>query len=216
MDTQVLSNAIEYVKAFFENDASGHDFYHTERVYKTAVKLAEKEGADVGITALAALLHDVDDRKLSPETHLNYDNARRFMTENGVDGETQNKVIDIISNVSYVGENSPVPDSLEGKCVQDADRLDAIGAIGIARAFAYGGSHGRSMYDPSVKPERFTDEAQYFGNKNSTSINHFYEKLFLLKDLLNTRTAITIAEKRDEFMHTFIDEFLLEWDGTDV
>ena len=216
MDSQVLSNAIEYVKALFENDASGHDFYHTERVYKTAVKLAEKEGADVGITALAALLHDVDDRKLSPETHQNFDNARRFMTENGVDGETQNKVIDIISNVSYVGENSPVPDSLEGKCVQDADRLDAIGAIGIARAFAYGGSHGRSMYDPSVKPEHFTDEKQYYGNKNSTSINHFYEKLFLLKDLLNTRTAITIAEKRDEFMHTFVDEFLLEWDGTDV
>ena len=213
MNSQILSKAIEYVKTFFENDVSGHDYYHTQRVYKTAVKLAEKEGADVELTALAALLHDVDDRKLSPETHQNFDNARRFMTENGVDGETQNKVIDIISKVSYVGENSPVPDSIEGKCVQDADRLDAIGAIGIARAFAYGGSHGRSMYDPSVKPEHFTDEKQYYGNKNSTSLNHFYEKLFLLKDLLNTEAAKAIAEKRDEFMHAFVDEFLDEWKG---
>lgn len=213
MDRQILSKAIEYVGSFFKNDASGHDAYHTLRVYRTAVMLAEKEGADTDITALAALLHDVDDKKLSPETHLNFDNARRFMTENGVDGETQNKVIDIISKVSYVGENSPVPDSIEGKCVQDADRLDAIGAIGIARAFAYGGSHGRSMYDPSVKPEHFTDEKQYYGNKNSTSLNHFYEKLFLLKDLLNTESARTIAEKRDEFMHAFVDEFLDEWKG---
>ncbi len=213
MNSQILSKAIEYVKTFFENDVSGHDFYHTERVYKTAVKLAEKEGADVEITALAALLHDVDDRKLSPETHLNYDNAERFMSENGVDAETRKKVIDIISKVSYVGENSPIPDSLEGKCVQDADRLDAIGALGIARAFAYGGSHGRSIYDPSVKPKRFTEETEYYGNKNSTSLNHFYEKLFLLKDMLNTESAKAIAEKRDEFMHAFVDEFLDEWKG---
>ncbi len=213
MDSQILSKAIEYVKDFFENDVSGHDFYHTERVYKTAVKLAEREGADAEITALAALLHDVDDRKLSPETHDDYKNARRFMAENGIDGETQNKIIGIISRVSYVGENSPVPDSIEGKCVQDADRLDAIGAIGIARAFAYGGSRGRSMYDPSVKPEHFTEEKQYYGNKNSTSLNHFYEKLFLLKDMLNTESAKAIAVKRDEFMHAFVDEFLAEWNG---
>lgn len=207
MNSQILSNAVKYTRKFFENDASGHDFYHTLRVYKTAVQLAEKEGANVEITALAALLHDVDDRKLSPETHLNYENARRFMSENGVDSEMQNKVIDIISKVSYTGENSPVPECLEGKCVQDADRLDAIGAIGIARTFAYGGSRGRQMYNPEIEPQ------ENGMSDNSTSLNHFYEKLFKLKDLMNTGTAKQIAAGRDAFLHTFVDRFLNEWNG---
>lgn len=207
MNSQILSKAIEYVKTFFENDASGHDFYHTERVYKTAVKLAEKEGADIELTALAALLHDVDDRKLSPDTYGSFENAKRFMSENGVDGETQKSVIDIISKVSYTGNGSSAPDSLEGKCVQDADRLDAIGAVGIARAFAYGGSRGRRIYDPEILP------ADFGMSENSTSLNHFYEKLFKLKDLMNTETAKEIATERDKFLHDFVDEFLKEWNG---
>lgn len=209
MYSQILSKATEYVKSFFENDVSGHDFYHTIRVCKTAVMLAEKEGADAEITALAALLHDVDDRKLSPETYGSFDNAKRFMKGNGVDETTQKRVIDIISKVSYTGSGSAVPDSLEGKCVQDADRLDAMGAIGIARAFAYGGSRGRKMYDPEIPPQEFGM------SENSTTLNHFYEKLFKLKDLMNTETARKIAEKRDAFLHSFVDEFLKEWNGED-
>ena len=209
MDSQLLSKAIEYVREFFDKDSSGHDFYHTMRVYKSAVMLAEKEGADVGLTALAALLHDVDDKKLSPDTHEGFENARSFMTANGVDETAQSKVIDIISKVSYTGDSSPVPESVEGKCVQDADRLDAMGAIGIARAFAFGGSRGRKMYDPEISPQDIGMDG------NSTSLNHFYEKLFKLKGLMNTETARAIAQERDRFMHSFVDEFLKEWDGED-
>lgn len=210
MDSQIISKAIDYAKDCFENDSSGHDFYHTLRVYRTAVRLAQAEGADTYTVALASLLHDVDDRKLSPQTAEGLDNARRFLAENGVDGDTAQKVLGIISEVSYKGKASTVPESIEGKCVQDADRLDAIGAIGIARAFAFGGSRGRKMYDPEIKPQEFEK------SENSTSLNHFYEKLFLLKDLLNTDSARKTAEERDRFMHGFVDEFLREWESEDI
>lgn len=205
-----IENAIKFAEKIFEHEASGHDFFHTMRVYKTAVEIAEKEHADPTVTAISALLHDVDDRKLSPETCENKDNARRFLHAEGVDRETAEKIIEIISEISFKGTDSVVPQSVEGKCVQDADRLDAIGAIGIARAFAYGGSRGRKMYDPEIPPKLRMNSEEYFKNDDSTTVNHFYEKLFLLKDMMNTETAKEIAEQRDGFMHGFLDEFFAE------
>ena len=205
--------ALEYIKKIFSNDSSGHDYYHTVRVYKLATEIAKQEQADVSIVQLAALLHDVDDSKLSPETHDTKKNAVEFMTENGLDTKTIDKVCKIIDEVSFAGADSIVPDTIEGKCVQDADRLDAIGAIGIARTFAYGGSTGRKLYDPDIKPRIGMGKEEYQNNQNSTSINHFYEKLLLLKDMMNTNTAKKLAEHRQAVMEGFLDEFMAEWEG---
>jgi uncharacterized protein len=177
-----------------------------------ALKIADEENADTLIVSLAALLHDVDDVKLSPETSKNKDNARKFLKENNMDGDSINLICEIIDEISYKGSNSRPPKTLEGKCVQDADRLDAIGAIGIARAFAYGGNHNRVMHNPSEPPTLNMTESEY-RNHVSTTINHFYEKLFNLKDLMNTEIAKKIAEERTEYMKEYIDEFMNEWDG---
>ena len=208
----VIKNAVDYVKRVFENDFSGHDYFHTLRVYKTATRLAESEGANVHLAQLGALLHDVDDVKLSPQTHPNKDNARAFLVQNGVSSEDIERVVSIIDQVSFKGTDSVKPTSLEGECVQDADRLDAIGAIGIARAFAYGGNHNRVMYDPDEKPKLNLSGEEYRTHV-STTINHFYEKLFTLKGLLNTSSAKEIADHRENYMRAFIDEFMDEWDG---
>ena len=208
----VIKNAVDYVKRVFENDFSGHDYFHTLRVYKTATRLAESEGANVHVAQLGALLHDVDDVKLSPQTHPNKDNARAFLVQNGVSSEDIERIVSIIDQVSFKGTDSVKPTSLEGECVQDADRLDAIGAIGIARAFAYGGNHNRVMYDPEEKPKLNLSGEEYRTHV-STTINHFYEKLFTLKGLLNTSSAKEIADHRENYMRAFIDEFMDEWDG---
>ena len=208
----VIKNAVDYVKRVFENDFSGHDYFHTLRVYKTATRLAESEGANVHVAQLGALLHDVDDVKLSPQTHPNKDNARAFLVQNGVSSEDIERIVSIIDQVSFKGTDSVKPTSLEGECVQDADRLDAIGAIGIARAFAYGGNHNRVMYDPEEKPKLNLSGEEYRTHV-STTINHFYEKLFTLKGLLNTSSAKEIADHRENYMRAFIDEFMDDWDG---
>ena len=213
MNEILIEKALASVKKLFEGNSDGHDFFHTERVYKTALKLAKTENADLEITALAAILHDADDRKLSPETCENKENARNILNELGIDSERQTAILKIISEVSFVGTDSPVPETKEGKCVQDADRLDAMGAIGIARAFAFGGSRGRQMYNPDIKPTLNADSRTYGKNENSTSVNHFYEKLFLLKDMMNTEAAKRIAEKREAFMREFLNEFYEEWNG---
>lgn len=210
MESAIIQYALEFVKAVFENDFSGHDYFHTLRVYKTAGRIAECEGADVLTVQLAALLHDVDDRKLSPETHANKDRARAFLRENGVSDARIEIICNIIREVSF-GEGI-TPATLESRCVQDADRLDAIGAIGVGRAFAYGGSHHRPMHDPSIPPKTNMTKEEYAGSK-STTVNHFYEKLFLLKNLMNTPTAKEIAAHREAFMTAFIDEFMSEWNG---
>ena len=213
MGNEIISRALCYVKAVFEKDFSGHDYFHTYRVYKMATEIALKEQADLKIVQLAALLHDVDDFKLSPETYATKDNARRFLTENGVDAEEIRLILEIIDEISYVGSDSVKPATLEGQCAQDADRLDAIGAIGIGRAFAYGGSHNRFMHHPDIKPKLNMGKEEY-RNHNATTINHFYEKLFLLTDMMNTPTAKEIAKARNAYMQDFITEFLSEWDGT--
>ena len=209
---QMIEEAVKYVETLFAGDAGGHDAAHTLRVYRTAMFLARQEGADLPVTALAALLHDVDDVKLSPGTAAAKENAVSFLRAHGADALTQARILQIINEVSFRGTESVAPSSLEGKCVQDADRLDAIGAVGIARAFAYGGSRGRKLYDPAEPPLPGMDEAAYRAHK-STTVNHFYEKLFLLKDMMNTEAARVLALKRDSFMRAFLEEFYAEWEG---
>ena len=209
----IIENAIEYVKQIFANDCSGHDYHHTMRVYRLTVQIAKQENADMLIVQLAALLHDVDDAKLSPETYATKKNAIDFMESNGVDNKMIEIVCKIIAEVSFVGIDSVVPSTIEGKCVQDADRLDAMGAIGIARTFAYGGSKGRKIYDPEIKPLVNMSKEEYRQNQNSTSINHFYEKLLLLKDMMNMETAKRMAEHRQAVMEAYLEEFMAEWEG---
>lgn len=195
----MINNAMEYARRIFDGDGSGHDFDHTMRVYRMAVRIAREEGAQQDIVALAALLHDVDDKKLSPKTCINKDRAVAFLRENGMDADTIARIVGIISEISF-SEGNGVPSSLEGKCVQDADRLDAIGAIGIGRAFAFGGSRGRRMHDPE-------------GIDKSSTIQHFYDKLLLLKKRMTTTTGRNLAEQRDMFLRSFLEEFYAEWDG---
>ncbi|MCQ2771067.1 MAG: HD domain-containing protein [Clostridia bacterium] len=212
--SNIIENAIEYIKTFFASEYSGHDFDHSIRVYKLAKTIAIKENANVTLVSLAALLHDVDDVKISPNTHEDKLNAVSFLKNEDVSESDIDSICTIISEVSFNGADTLTPSTLEGKCVQDADRLDAIGAIGIARAFAFGGNHNREIHNPDIKPVLNMSKEEYRNHK-STTINHFYEKLFLLKDMINTQTAREIADHRDKFMRSFVDEFLCEWDGTD-
>ena len=211
---QLVQNTAKFIKEIFQNDFSGHDFFHSMRVYRTAINIAEAEHADMQVVALAALLHDVDDRKLSPTTAEKKENAAQFMRSQNVPESEIRQVCQIIDEVSFKGTDSVRPSTPEGKCVQDADRLDALGAIGIARTFAYGGSHNRVIHDPELPPRTAMNQAQYYSSK-STSLNHFYEKLFLLEGMMNTETGKAIARKRTQYMQQFVDEFLNEWDGLD-
>lgn len=208
----LIEQALVYVQTFFAQDFSGHDYFHTLRVFNMATHIAIQEKADLQIVQLAALLHDVDDRKLSPETCAQKANARQFLAEHHVPAATIDLICQIISEISYAGNDSVVPATLEGKCAQDADRLDAIGAIGIARAFAYGGTHNRYMHHPDIAPRMDMDKEAYYQHE-STTINHFYEKLFLLTDLMNTATAKQLAGARHAYMQGFVAEFMAEWEG---
>lgn len=210
MDEAVFDRAKEFAKSIFEGDSSGHDVYHTLRVHDLARTICSKEGGDMNIVRLAAILHDVDDRKLFGEN--GFANARRFMDSEHIDLDDQMFICDIISEISFKGKDSVRPSSLEGKIVQDADRMDAIGAIGIARAFAYGGSKGRAMHIPGEGPKEGMSEKEYFANQG-TSVNHFYEKLLLLKEMMNTQTAKDMAQARHDYMVGFLDEFMSEWEG---
>lgn len=212
MDAEIIEKAKLYIEKLMKSDCGGHDVSHSHRVYRTALRLAAEENADAFTVGLAALLHDADDVKLFPETHETKANAVSFMRSCGIEDSFIDSVCRIIDEVSFKGADSVVPSTVEGKCVQDADRLDAIGAIGVGRAFAYGGSRGRAMYDPKVSPKVGMSEKEYRAS-DSTTINHFYEKLLLLKDLMNTSAAKRIAEERTKFMQSFLDEFLLEWKG---
>lgn len=201
---------INEIKRIFANDSSGHDIWHSLRVYKIALKIADTEKCDKRIISIAALLHDVDDAKLFNSD--NHQNAIQIMNLAGIEPNTVSQVLNIIEKVSFKGIDSEIPDTIEGKIVQDADRLDAMGAIGIARAFAYGGAKGMTMYDPDTLPLLGSNQMEYINNKGTT-VNHFYEKLFLLKNMMNTNRAKAIAEKRDLFMHEYIYKFMDEWMG---
>ena len=211
---QTIQKAIQFIEGIFRGDFSGHNFYHSMRVYQTALKIAKIEQANLEIVALAALLHDVDDRKISPQTSENKERAVEFMHSQKTSEETIRKVCKIIDEISFKGIDSVQPSTLEGKCVQDADRLDALGAVGIARTFAYGGNHNRAIYDPNSTPKTAMNKEEY-QNSQSSSLSHFYEKLFLLEGMINTDTGRAIAAKRTQYMKQFVDEFLAEWNGVD-
>lgn len=203
----ILKETKTFVKDKLYKEGSGHDWFHIKRVYNLATYICEKEGGNEFIIKMTALLHDIDDWKFSNNSKT----TENFLKSLNLDEESIHKIMNIITTMSYKGG---VVDSsqnnIEGKIVQDADRLDAIGAIGIARAFTYGGSKNRSMYDPDVKPMDFQnlDEVK---NLNDHTINHFYEKLLKLRDLINTDTAKQIAEERHRFMEIYLDEFYYEW-----
>ncbi len=215
MNEIILDRAFAFARESFKNDFSGHDFAHTYRVFQLACAIAEMEGttgADLLVVKLAAILHDVDDFKLFGGTLGQCERAKKFLRENGASEDEIDRISAIISEISFKGTDTASPKTLEGKIVQDADRLDAIGAVGIGRAFAYGGSRGRVMFDPDEKPKLGMNAEEYAGNQGST-INHFYEKLLLLREMMNTSSAKKIADKRHRFMELFLDEFLAEWKG---
>ncbi len=205
---QTKYTLIQKIKELFANDCSGHDFWHSLRVLNNAEKIAKTEKCNEYIVMIAALLHDTDDRKIF-ETK-DYENARRIMSDCHLTEDTIDHVIDIIREISFKGTESISPKSIEGKIVQDADRLDAMGAIGIARAFSYGGNHNRAIHIPDCQPNTNMDGTEYRNNEGTT-INHFYEKLLLIKDMMNTDCAKTIAQKRDGYMREFLKEFYDEW-----
>lgn len=212
---ELINKTIELVKQKLEGTESGHDWFHIERVWKLSLKIQEKEGGDKLIIELAALLHDIADPKFhNGDETLASKIVNDFLTEQNVDVETIQKVIFIIENMSFKNRNdAPENLPLELKIVQDADRLDAIGAIGIARTFNFGGYKNNLMYHPDIEPKLNQTKEEY-KKSNGTTINHFYEKLLLLKDLLNTKTAKEIAEHRHQFMLQFLDEFYKEWNVT--
>ena len=201
----------DFVKQKLYGEGSGHDWFHIERVYNLSKFIAEKENADLFIVEMTSLLHDIDDWKFSNDTDTNTTTTENFLASISVPKNDINKIISIIKTMSFKGGVvDSTQNSIEGKVVQDSDRLDAIGAIGIARTFAYGGSKGRQIYDPSINPIEFTSLEQVKNAENHT-VNHFYEKLLKLKDLMNTNTAKEIAEKRHKFMENFLEEFYSEW-----
>lgn len=201
----------EFVKDKLYGEGSGHDWFHIERVYNMAKYLAKQESADSFIVEMTALLHDIDDWKFSKSTTTDTTITENFLESIEVDDKSFNKIIQIIKTMSFKGGVvDSTQNTIEGKVVQDADRLDAIGAIGIARTFAYGGNKNRPLYDPSIAPMEFTS-LEDVKNKENHTINHFYEKLLKLKDLMNTESAKEIAEKRHKFMENFLDEFYSEW-----
>lgn len=199
----------KYVREAMEKDGSGHDWWHIWRVRNLALKIAEQEGGNLFLIEMAALLHDLDDWKIAGESNVSrVDNWLRNLE---LQPETRMKIRRIIDEVSFKGAGvETVPSSPEAQIVQDADRLDAMGAIGIARTFAYGGSRERLIFHPDIKPVNHNDFEEYKKNSGPT-INHFYEKLLLLKDRLNTATAQKMAARRHRFMEDFLDEFFREW-----
>jgi uncharacterized protein len=212
----IIQKTTEYIKQEFGDDSSGHDWWHIYRVWKNAITICEREKADLFIVQLAALLHDLDDWKFNENEGETPQRAKAWMDFCGVNPQINQTVCEIIMHISYKGaqvENKMK--SLEGFIVQDADRLDAIGAIGIGRAFAYGGYKNRPMYDPETQNQMHATFEQYKNSKSAT-INHFYEKLLLLKDKMNTSTAKRIAEQRHEIMLRFLDQFMNEWEGRDL
>jgi uncharacterized protein len=212
---RLVARTQEHVRRALAGDSTGHDWWHVDRVRKLALRLAHEEGADKLVVELAALLHDVSDYKLSSSVEAGPEAAAEWLRGQGAGEELVIAVEAIVAGVSFKGagvEDPPL--SLEGRCVRDADRLDALGAIGIARAFAFGGSRGRPLHDPTVAPEQHRDAASYL-SAESTTVNHFYEKLLLLKDRMETESGRRIAAQRHRVMLDFLEQFVREQNGRD-
>lgn len=220
MDTKkAIQLTEEYVKKTLSGEGSGHDWWHIYRVWNTAKYISKKEPkVDIFVVELAALLHDIADRKFNDgDVEKGVAKVSVFLNSIAVEQEVIEHVCEIIKTCSFASSfmgdgKRRLMKTLEGKIVQDADRLDAIGAIGIGRTFTYGGYKGLEMYNPYKKPNHPTTKEHYIRGSSHT-INHFYEKLLLLKDLMNTKTAKIMAIKRHEYMEQFLDEFYKEWEG---
>lgn len=209
---------IELTKAFvrqtLESAEGGHDWFHIERVYKNALLISKNENVNIYVVALSALLHDISDSKFhNGNERIGAQKAREFLFRIKVDSAVINHIVNIVENVSFKGgHNDRTFSSTELDVVQDADRLDALGAIGIARTFNYGGFKNRKIYDPEIKPDLHMTKEAYKASTAPT-INHFYEKLLLLKDLMNTKTGKEIALNRHNYMEGFLQQFYAEWNG---
>jgi len=214
MTKALISNTIAFVQKELEGAEGGHDWFHIERVYKNALLIAKEEDVDLLVVSLGALLHDIADSKFhNGDETVGPLKAKNFLEAEGVSNAVIAHVINIIENISFKGGNTQQSfRSIELDVVQDADRLDAIGAIGIARTFNYGGYKNRAIYDPAVAPQLDMSPAAYKASKSPT-INHFYEKLLLLKDRMNTNSGEKIARERHRFMEKFLDQFYAEWEG---
>jgi len=209
---QILANAKLKITEVLGNDTSGHDLWHIKRVAALAKTICAEEGGDLFIIELAAWLHDIADHKYhGGDETVGAREARKWMESQNLSEEKISSVVTIIKEISFKGAQVNTPmSSIEGKVVQDADRLDAIGAIGVARTFAYGGSKHHAMYEPDIKPVNHTSFDKYKRSK-APVINHFYEKLLLLKNLMNTKTGKQMADDRHRFMKDFLDQFYKEW-----
>lgn len=210
----IIDTTILFVKQKLENAEGGHDWFHIERVYKNAILIAKEEACDLTVVQLGALLHDIADSKFhAGDETVGPRTARTFLENENVDESTIQHIINIIENISFKGGNFEKKfNSKELEIVQDADRLDAIGAIGIARCFNYGGFKNRALYNPEIKPNLNMSKEEY-KNSESPTLNHFYEKLLLLKDKMNTPTGKKLAESRHQYMEEFLLQFLDEWNG---
>lgn len=210
----LINKTILFVKEKLANAEGGHDWFHIQRVYKNALLIAKGENCDETVVKLGALLHDIADSKFhAGDETVGPKVAREFLENEGVSESIISHVIQIIDNISFKGgKTEKTFSSIELDIVQDADRLDAIGAIGIARAFNYGGFKNRAMYDPNIAPNLQMSKEEY-KNSQAPTINHFYEKLLLLKDKMNTETGKQIAEQRHQYMQGFLAQFYAEWDG---
>lgn len=207
MDQRLIEECDSYVASLLRDETTGHDIEHARRVKRTALKISEKEGGDPELISLIALLHDCDDPKVFPENRGELIHAGGFL-EGRVDGGRADMVLEAIASIGFKGSGSTRPSSLEGRIVQDADRLDAMGYIGIARAFAYGGRAGRPLYDSEPPREEMTEE-EY--RSSGSTVNHFYEKLLKLKDLMNTEAGRRMAERKESILRDFLRGFLSEW-----
>ena len=212
----VIKKTANYAREKLEGEGSGHDWWHVYRVWKTAVHIGKEEKADLFTVQLAALLHDIADWKFnSGDETVGPKTARKWLEAVHVTEEDISHICEIIKDLSFKGAGVKTRmRTKEGMIVQDADRLDAIGAIGIARCFATGAKFNREVYNPNEKPG-FHRTFEQYKNAKSSSINHFYEKLLLLKDLMNTKTGRKIAEGRHKFMERYLDRFYKEWEGKD-
>ena len=212
--SDLIDRTASHVKTVLSGEGSGHDWWHVYRVWKMAQRIGQAESADLLVVELAALLHDIADWKLhGGDSTVGPKVASDWLTSLNVGSGISEHVCQIIADISFKGAGVEHPSlSLEGQVVQDADRLDAMGAIGIARAFAYGGAKGRLIHDPVVKPEEHHSAESYLRSGGST-VNHFYEKLLLLKDRMNTVTGRAIAENRHQFMEDYLQRFFEEWEG---
>lgn len=212
MSQSLIQNTVDFVKEKLEGAEAGHDWFHIERVWKLSKKIAAKETCDLKVVELSALLHDIADPKFHDgDETLALKISQEFLESQNVSGEIIEQVIFIIKNSSFKNRGEvPAILPIELKIVQDADRIDAIGAVGIARTFNYGGFKNNLMYHPDIHPKLNMSKEEY-KKSDGTTINHFYEKLLLLKDLMNTEMGKKLADERHDFMLSFLEQFSREW-----